>query len=164
MGSLRQPDKLTVLPQFLHSPYLTIHAFSLLHPLSPPPKSSLSVDDLAFYSEKTKATRRKPQQTPTISAIHLPELAPTHSALYPSKVKQCPFPCALNVIPYLSNIINFLSLLNHSHVHANMLLYLPFKCKNLINTTIPFLLVPLCTKTLEDLSMLTFPIPSSNSL
>lgn len=136
MGSLRQPDKLTVLPQFVHSPYLTIHTFSLLQPLSQLPKYSFSVDDLAFYLEKTKATR-KPQQTPTISAIHLPEPAPTHSALYPSKVKQCPFPCALNVIPYLFNITSFLSLLNHSHVHANMLLYLPFENKNLINITIP---------------------------
>lgn len=149
MGSLKQPDKLTALSQFVHSPCLTIHAFSLLHPLSPPPKSSLSVDDLAFYLGKTKATRRKPQQTPTISAIHLPEPAPTHSTLYPSKVKQCLFPCALNAYPVSpTSLIFFLYwiILTCKQICCYIC---HLKIKTLLTLPSPFLLDPLCTKPLK---------------
>ena len=73
MCPLRQPDNLTVLPQTVHSPSQTVYTFSLLQHLPPPPLSSLSVDDLAFYLEKMKAIRRESQQTPTISVIHLPD-------------------------------------------------------------------------------------------
>lgn len=109
MDPLRQPDHLMyVLPQFVYSSYLSIHSFFLLQPLPPPPKSSLSMDDFAFYLEKTKTTRRKPQETPTISVIHFPEPAPIYSALYSCAfLKQCPFPCALDLISYLFNIAIF---------------------------------------------------------
>lgn len=112
MGPLQQPDNLTVLPQFFHSLYLCIHTFSLPQLLPPPPKSSLSVDDLTSYLEKTKATKRKSQQTPTISVIHLPEPTPTHSALYPCfYLKVTSLPYVLDLILQLSNITNFLYLI-----------------------------------------------------
>ena len=155
MCPLRQPDNLTVLPQTIHSPSQTIYTFSLLQYLPPPPLSSLSVDDLAFYLEKMKAIRREPQQTP--HHLSYPPSRPfIHIlALYPcSCLKQYSFLCALDLVYPISPIsLIFLSLLNHSQGLANTLLLLAiFKIKRnfLTPPQLPFPLLP-CSCFLQKL-------------
>lgn len=141
MGPVRQPGSLTAFPQSVHSPYLTIHTFSLLQPLPPAPPRSLSVDSLLPLWRKLKQPK-KTSTDPTILVTHLPETAPTPSALHPWYVLS-----VVQQIPYLLSPTSLiiLSLLNHSQVHANMLLFLPKK-KKLLNPTVPISYAPLCTK------------------
>lgn len=142
MDPFRQPDHLKVLPQFAHSPCLSVHIFSVLQPL-PLLKFSFSGDDLASYLEKTKATKKKTSR----DSHHLsyPPSRTCTRTLCPicSFLKQCLLPCALDLIPYLSNITIF-SFSNESFsCYMQTCWYFSYlknktsKQKNFLNPTIP---------------------------